>query len=456
MFLLPLYWLLSPVLWILLPLIAIINPKVRHHWFHEKKTLKLAQEIIQQNRKSKTVVLFHAASTGEFEQLKPVLSRMDRAQYFILLSFFSPTVFTSEKNTLLADAVCYHPFDFPWSARSFFRRLNIKYYIITRNDIWPTHLFIAKLMGIHTVLINANLYRKYHYTSWLYRSFFKQVLGQFNLILTSSERLKNNLLNIISTDKIQVSGDSRLDRVLERKAEKSIPLLPISYKESRTLILGSIIPSDYPYIFCGLEKNYPNGQQSLEEKDHRIIIVPHEISQPILKEIETKLKQMTVMQDGRQWYAVLTCDIPDELYRLEPKTPELAIGLDPGAVSALTAAVIDQKTGELTYDKFDWRPLGEGSVWLMQIEEILNQLDVEGYCVIEGVIPANEVGAVRASMAATMQKEYEVAMEQAATVRAKGHRIGGAGVQALPGILNLDQSFAPYLTDARITGAVRA
>ena len=291
MFFLLLYWLLSPVLWILLPLIAIINPKVRHHWFHEKKTLKLAQEIIQQNRKSKTVVLFHAASTGEFEQLKPVLNRMDRTQYLILLSFFSPTVFTREKNTPLADAVCYHPFDFPWSARSFFRRLNIKYYIITRNDIWPTHLFIAKLMGIHTVLINANLYRKYHYTSWLYLSFFKQVLDQFNLILTSSERLKNNLLNVVSADKIQVSGDSRLDRVLERKAEKLIPLLPISYKESRTLILGSIIPSDYPYIFCGLEKNYPNGQQSLEEKDHRIIIVPHEVDQSHLLAIEEKLDE---------------------------------------------------------------------------------------------------------------------------------------------------------------------
>ena len=291
MFLLPLYWLLSPVLWILLPLIAIINPKVRHHWFHEKKTLKLAQETIQQNRKSKTVVLFHAASTGEFEQLKPVLNRMDRTQYLILLSFFSPTVFTREKNTLLADAVCYHPFDFPWSAWSFFRRLNIKYYIITRNDIWPTHLFIAKLMGIHTVLINANLYRKYHYTSWLYRSFFKQVLGQFNLILTSSERLKNNLLNVVSANKIQVSGDSRLDRVLERKAEKSIPLLPISYKESRILILGSIITSDYPYIFGGLEKNYPNGQQSLEEKDHRIIIVPHEVDQSHLLIIEEKLDE---------------------------------------------------------------------------------------------------------------------------------------------------------------------
>ena len=146
-------------------------------------------------------------------------------------------------------------------------------------------------MGVHTVLINANLYRKHHYTLWLYRSLFRQVLNQFNLILTSSERLKNNLLNVISAHKIQVSGDSRLDRVLERKAENSNSLLPITYNESRTLILGSIIPSDYSYIFDGLEKNYPNGQQSLEQKDHRIIIVPHEIDNSHLLLIKRKLNK---------------------------------------------------------------------------------------------------------------------------------------------------------------------
>ena len=256
---------------------------------HQKDTWKSAQKKILQSENQKTFVLFHAASTGEFEQLQPVLKRIDRSQYFILLSFFSPTIFTSEKNTLLADAVCYHPFDFPWSAWFFFRCLKIKYYIITRNDIWPTHLFIATIMGIDTVLINANLYRKYHYTSWLYRSFFKIVLGQFNLIFTSSDRLKNNLTNVVSPGKIIVTGDTRLDRVLKRQTENTNPLLPETYKESRTLILGSINSTDYPYIFDGLEKNYPNGQQSLEEKDHRIIIVPHEVEQFDLFLIKDKL-----------------------------------------------------------------------------------------------------------------------------------------------------------------------
>ena len=146
MLLLTLYWLLSPILWFIIPIFAIFNPKIRHHWSHQKKSIQSAREKVQKDRNARTVILFHAASTGEFEQLRPILNRIDRSQYFILLSFFSPTVFTREKNTLLADAVCYHPFDFPWSAQSFFRRLNIKYYIITRNDIWPTHLFIAKLI----------------------------------------------------------------------------------------------------------------------------------------------------------------------------------------------------------------------------------------------------------------------------------------------------------------------
>ena len=89
-------------------------------------------------------------------------------------------------------------------------------------------------------------------------------------------------------------------------------------------------------------------------------------------------------------------------------------------------------------------------------QEILTHLDVAGYCVIEEVIPPTEVGTVRQHIAACLRAEYEVTEKRTAAVRAQGHRIGGAGVQALPGIINLDQSFAPYLTEARIIGAVEA
>ena len=289
MFLLSLYWLLSPVLWILLPVFAIFNPKIRHHWLHERSSWKEALVRRQGIGDRRKAVLFHAASAGEFEQLQPILKKVDRSRYFVLLTFFSPTVFLTEKETALADAVCYHPFDFPWSAWFFFRKMEIQYYIITRNDIWPTHLFIAQKLGIITVLINANLYRDNHYTSWYFRLLFKQVFNQFNLILTGSERLKNNLLHLVPHEKVMVTGDSRLDRVIELKAENNNPLLPESFVSSPTLILGSINPSDYPVIFEGIANYYPNGSQSLDEKDHRIIIVPHEINKSELQIIENKL-----------------------------------------------------------------------------------------------------------------------------------------------------------------------
>lgn len=86
----------------------------------------------------------------------------------------------------------------------------------------------------------------------------------------------------------------------------------------------------------------------------------------------------------------------------------------------------------------------------MTTDEMLNHLDVEGYCIIEGLIPPEENAKVRESIAVHLIAAYEENKKKMATVRGKGHRIGGAGIQAHPGIINVDQSIAPYLTDQRI------
>ena len=239
-------------------------------------------------------MLFHAASTGEFEQLQPILKKVDRSRYFVLLTFFSPTVFIKEKETALADAVCYHPFDFPWSARIFFRKMEIQYYIITRNDIWPTHLFIARNMKIKTILINANIYRESHYKSGVLKGIIKKILVNFDLICTGSERLKNILLHLVSSEIITVTGDSRLDQVLARKSNSTTSHLPDSFRESKTLLLGSIIPSDFPVIFSGMKQYYAQGQQSIAEKNHQLIIVPHEVDSATLGEIENHLNRIGI------------------------------------------------------------------------------------------------------------------------------------------------------------------
>ena len=86
-----LYWLLAPIFWILLLPACLFNPKIRHHWLTENSSWKSAEKKINKAENMKTIVLFHAASSGEFEQLQPVLEQVDRNRFFIIQSFFSPT-----------------------------------------------------------------------------------------------------------------------------------------------------------------------------------------------------------------------------------------------------------------------------------------------------------------------------------------------------------------------------
>ena len=90
---------------------------------------------------------------------------------------------------------------------------------------------------------------------------------------------------------------------------------------------------------------------------------------------------------------------------------------------------------------------------MQTVDEILGHLGVEGYCIIEEVIPPEKVGGIRDSVFGSHKTQAEEADAKADKVRGQGHRIGATGVRGVVGLLNLDQSFAPYLADERIVGA---
>ena len=76
----------------------------------------------------------------------------------------------------------------------------------------------------------------------------------------------------------------------------------------------------------------------------------------------------------------------------------------------------------------------------MTVEETLFQLKLHGWCLIENVIPAAEVNGVRQSIEATAA---EYARPDADDIN-------------IPDVLNVNQSFAPYLAHAAILEPLRA
>lgn len=287
-----LYIILSPILWVLLLIISFINNKIDIHWRNQSSTIRNAKRDIIQSCNNRIIILFHAASAGEFEQLKPILRLIDRDKYFIIQSFFSPTIYEKEKNTPLADATCYHPFDFLWSALNFLKSINPDYYIITRHDIWPTHIFFAKLLKIKTILINANLHKNSTRLKFGLIYFNRWLFSKFDKILTGSERLKNNLILITNSEKIICTGDSRFDRVNNRMQETTLNYFSEDIHNTKNILLGSLLPSDLESILNGINKFYPDGDDTLNEKKHRLIIVPHEVDETTLVQIENQCRKL--------------------------------------------------------------------------------------------------------------------------------------------------------------------
>ena len=63
----------------------------------------------------------HASSLGEFEQGRPLIEAIKKAQpdTKILLTFFSPSGYEVRKDYSGADLICYLPFDLPGNVRRF-------------------------------------------------------------------------------------------------------------------------------------------------------------------------------------------------------------------------------------------------------------------------------------------------------------------------------------------------
>ena len=82
----------------------------------------------------------------------------------------------------------------------------------------------------------------------------------------------------------------------------------------------------------------------------------------------------------------------------------------------------------------------------MTIEQILLHLRIDGFCVVEGVIPEGEVDAIRESSLASLAESKAKPPHKNSTAESDDHE----------GFININQSFAPYLTDDRVLGVAEA
>ena len=231
-----------------------------------------------------SLVWFHCASLGEFEQGRPLIELMRKKDpsVKILLTFFSPSGYEVRKNYAGADYIFYLPLDTTRNAKRFIDSVRPKAVFFVKYEFWFNYLRELKQRNIPVYLVSG-IFRDDHHFFKSYGSWFRDQLNSFAHFYLQDER-SQQLLNAIGFNNTTVCGDTRFDRVFEISQQvKQIDVVKQFAGDHKVLIMGSSWPEDEKIV------QSPEVQRATLQ-DYKIIIAPHEIDEKHIAAIEAGFK----------------------------------------------------------------------------------------------------------------------------------------------------------------------
>ncbi|MCF7796630.1 MAG: hypothetical protein K9N11_04180 [Lentisphaeria bacterium] len=259
-----------PVFWV----VSFLNVKLRDGLSGQREIRENLSRFNARRVSGRSVIWLHAASAGEFEQMKPLISRLaGDERYHLVQTVTSPTIYLKIFTDKRFDAILYLPWDLPWRVSRFVRRLQPTIFINTRHDLWPNLLRTLKREKIPSILINANLYGSSKRLRPVWKRMNRILFNQIDHIFTGTERLADNLRQLYSGP-IGVVGDTRFDQVWERAEQnQQIWFSPSVIRDRKVVIYGSVVASDLDIVSTAIGTSVRDNDGVLH------VVVPHEVGE---------------------------------------------------------------------------------------------------------------------------------------------------------------------------------
>jgi len=256
--------------------IAPYNSKAKLFNQGRKHLFSILQEKITKEQKH---IWFHFASLGEFEQGRPVLEKI-KVLYphkKIIITFFSPSGYEVRKNYALADGIFYLPLDTASNARRFIEIVNPEIAVFTKYEFWHHYFKVLKEKNIPLFLISGIFRPNQMFFKW-YGGFYRNMLNCITWFFVQNEE-SVNLLHQIGLKNVELSGDTRFDRVYENaEAVKPLPLIEEFISRAPVLLAGSTWPADENLL----------TQLTLKHPNWKFVLAPHEIGADHIRQIEKR------------------------------------------------------------------------------------------------------------------------------------------------------------------------
>ncbi len=265
-----------------LPFAGLFNKKIRLGNVGRRVAISSLKKWRNSIPADAEVIWFHCASLGEFEQGRPVIEALKNrhSQAFIALTFFSPSGHEVRKNYSGADWIGYLPLDTFFNARKFVKTLHPSQTFFVKYEFW-TNYFLqlkknkSKLFCISVILREDQRFFKWHGFVW--KPTLKSVTHFF-----VQNKSTLDLLNKIKFFNVEISGDTRFDRVIQiANSPKDLPWISSFKQDHFLIVLGSSYTEEESLIAMFLSR----------VNELKVCIVPHEIHSNRIQESITRFEK---------------------------------------------------------------------------------------------------------------------------------------------------------------------
>ncbi len=224
-----------------LPLILLFCSKYRYEFSQRLAWYPL---VFPPADLSKKAVWIHAASVGEIQATKVLISELTNRN---LNLEFIVTTMTEQGHKVASDhlpddTICLlAPLDVPVFVKRALKRIGPDIYICMETELWPVMLNETKKFGVKMILLNGRMSQRSFLRYSKIQSFMEEMLSGFSALGVISEKDEHRFKNLGFSDAYtQVTGNIKYDLQIEDKLairEKYRSALDI--KEETVFICGS-------------------------------------------------------------------------------------------------------------------------------------------------------------------------------------------------------------------------
>jgi len=215
-------------------------------------------------------VWFHGASAGELRGLIPVLKGWrDRfPEDLLLVTATTATGLEAVKG--LADESRIIPFDAPIFIRIALSPVNIRLFVATETELWPSLMSYLKGRRIPSCLINARISQRSFPRYCRVKKVIAPSLHSFNWIACGDEESLERI-RLLTGDPIkgELLGNTKFDVERGSLAQVSDPFWDAYHRDKRpTIVLGCVRPGEETWWFRALQR------LSEKQRNIRIVVAP--------------------------------------------------------------------------------------------------------------------------------------------------------------------------------------